>query len=76
MYHLAAAYGLEQKKMMAVSQKICLAAHNGAKYFLFELLKHQQFHEIFTNVSSIKSENGETFDVKVAKYQKIFSTSS
>lgn len=27
MYHLAAAYGLEQKKkMMAVSQKICLAA--------------------------------------------------
>ena len=36
MYHLAAAYGLEQKKMMAVSQKICLAAHNGAKYFFFE----------------------------------------
>jgi hypothetical protein len=26
MYHLAAAYGLEQKKLMAVSQKICLAA--------------------------------------------------
>ena len=26
MYHLAAAYGLEKKKLMAVSQKICLAA--------------------------------------------------
>jgi hypothetical protein len=47
MYHLAAAYGLAQKKLMAVSQKYdslalypvfrtkhCISTQNGAKYIM------------------------------------------